>query len=78
MKSELLLRCFSDSGTSLLSYKVRKEVLPCLRSITSSLRVAEHILGEAPLIREFPREVTTINTLQDSITFLNNQDGQEK
>ena len=74
----MLLRCFGDSGSSLLSYKVRKEVLPCLRSFTSSLRVAEHIVGEAPLIREFPREVTTINTLQDSITFLNNQDGQEK
>ena len=74
----MLLRCFSDSGSSLLSYKVRKEVLPCLRSFTSSLRVAEDIVGEAPLIREFPREVTTINTLQDSISFLNNQDGQEK
>ena len=60
---ELLLKCFSDSGSSLLCYKVRKEVLPCLRSFTSSLRVAEHIVGEAPLIREFPREVTTINTL---------------
>ena len=57
---------------------MRKEVLPCLRSFTSSLRVAEQIVAEPPLIREFPREVTTINTLQDSISFLNNQEGQEK
>ena len=74
----MFLRCFGDSGSSRLSYKVRKEVLPCLRSFTSSLRVAEDIVGEPPLIREFPREVTTINTLQDSLSFLNNQDGQEK
>ena len=57
---------------------MRKEVLPCLRSFTSSLRVAEEIVAEPLLIREFPREVRTIHTLQDSIRFLNNQDGQEK
>ena len=74
----MFLRCFGDSGSSRLSYKVRKEVLPCLRSFTSSLRVAEEIVAEPPLMREFPREVTTINTLQDSISFLNNQEGQEK
>ena len=74
----MLLRCFGDSGPSLLSYKVRKEVLPCLRSFTSSLRVAEDIVGEAPLIREFPREAYTIKTLEDSLSFLNTPDGLER
>lgn len=74
----LRVRCFGDQGTDLLTHKVRKELLPCLRSFTSSLRVAEEIVGEGLLIREFPREAYTIRTLEDSLNFLNTPDGQEK
>ena len=71
-------RCIGDKGSDLLSYKVRKELLPCLRSFTSSLRVAEKVLGEGCFIKEFPRESYTIKSLEDSLSFLNNSDGQEK
>ena len=74
----LRVRCFGDQGTDLLTHKVRKELLPCLRSFTSSLRVAEEIVKEGLLIREFPREAYTIRTLEDSLNFLNTPDGQEK
>ena len=62
----------------MLTYKVRKELLPCLRSFTSSLRVAEEIMREGLFIRDFPRESFTIRTLQDSLSFLNSQDGLER
>ena len=71
-------RCIGDKGSDLLSYKVRKELLPCLRSFTSSLRVAEKVFGEGCLIKEFPRESYTMKSLDDSLSFLSNSDGQEK
>ena len=82
--SNITIRCFgdqgTDQGTDLLTYKVRKELLPCLRSFTSSLRVAEEIVGGGAglLIREFPREAYTIKTLEDSLSFLNTPDGLER
>ena len=71
--------CISDKGET-LSHKIKKDLLPCLRSFTSSLRVAEEIVGGGAglLIREFPREAYTIKTLEDSLSFLNSPDGLER
>ena len=71
-------KCIGDKGSDVLAYKVRKELLPCLRSFTSSLRVAEKIFSEGDMIKEFPREAYTIRTLDDSFSFLATPDGQEK
>ena len=38
-------------GTKDLLTKVKKELLPCLRSFTSSLRVAELVWNEGTLIK---------------------------
>ena len=71
-------KCIGDKGTDLLSHKVKKELLPCLRSFTSTLRVAEKINGEGCRIREFPREAYTLKTLDDSMAFLSTADGQQR
>ncbi len=36
--------------------QVKKELLPCLRSFTSSLRVAELVWKEGTLIKDYPPE----------------------
>ena len=71
-------KCIGDKGSDVLSYKVRKELLPCLRSFTSSLRVAEKIYSEGLVIKEFPPEVYTIKNLDDSLSFLSQPEGQER
>ena len=40
----------NDKTNELLRYKVRKELLPCLRSFTSCLRVAETVWSEGNTI----------------------------
>ena len=71
-------KCIGDKGTDLLSHKVKKELLPCLRSFTSALRVAEKIYGEGCVIKKFPAEAYTLKTLDDSMEFLSTTDGQER
>ena len=71
-------KCIGDKGSDVLSYKVRKELLPCLRSFTSCLRVAEQINSEGLVIKEFPPEVYTIKNLDDSLSFLSQPEGQER
>ena len=71
-------KCIGDKGTNLMSHKVKKELLPCLRSFTSALRVAEKINGEGCLIQKFPPEAYTLKSLDDSMEFLSTADGQER
>lgn len=68
----------NDKGNELLSYKVRKELLPCLRSFTSCLRVAEMVWIEGLLIEHFPPESETIENLDDSWALLATADGQKR
>ena len=58
--------------------KVKKELLPCLRSFTSSLRVAEMVWKEGVLIKDFPPEAFTIKCLEDSWALLKTEDGQKR
>ena len=44
----------------------------------SSLRVAEHVWGQGPLISEYPAEALTIKNLDDSMALLASEDGQER
>ena len=57
---------------------MRKEVLPCLRSFTSSLRVAEKVWSEGLLIESFPPESYTIKCLDDSWAYLAREGAQLK
>ena len=78
-----------------MNSKIRKDLLPCLRSygrlevyfwlisnyeklLLSFLRIAENVLKEGLLIKEFPPESYTIRCLDDSWALLKNQNGQEK
>lgn len=76
-----------------MNSKIRKDLLPCLRSygrlgffftslimntFLSFLRIAENVLKEGVLIKEFPPESYTIRNLDDSWALLKNQNGQEK
>ena len=61
-----------------MSHKVKKELLPCLRSFTSALRVAEKIYGEGCLIKKFPLEAYTLKSLDDCMEFLSTTDGQAR
>ena len=65
----------NDKTNELLRYKVRKELLPCLRSFTSCLRVAETVWSEGLLIEHFPPESHTIKNLDDSWALLATPDG---
>ena len=65
----------NDKTNELLRYKVRKELLPCLRSFTSCLRVAETVWSEGLLIEHFPPESHTIKNLDDSWALLATSDG---
>ena len=71
-------KCIGDRGTDLLSHKVKKELLPCLRSFTSALRVAEKIYGEGCIIKQFPPEAYTLKSLDDCMEFLSTTDGQAR
>ena len=68
--------CMGDKGSDQLVIKVKKELLPCLRSFTSSLRVAETVWKEGLLIKEFPPESYSIKCIEDSWAFLETEDGQ--
>ena len=72
---------------------MRKELLPCLRSFTSGLRVAEMVWKQGMLIKvscsktagrlhtdtqEYPPEVATIKNLDDSWALLKTEDGQAR
>ena len=46
--------------------------------VFSSLRVAEHVWGQGPLISEYPAEALTIKNLDDSMALLASEDGQER
>ena len=70
--------CMGDKGSDQLLYKVKKELLPCLRSFTSSLRVAEMVWKEGVLIKDFPPEAFTIKNIEDSWALLKTEDGQKR
>ena len=70
--------CMGDRGSNQLLFKVKKELLPCLRSFTSSLRVAEMVWKEGVLIKDFPPEAFTIKCLEDSWALLKTEDGQKR
>ena len=78
-----------------MNSKIRKDLLPCLRSYgrfgvkvvtifnlksktPSFLRIAEDVLKEGVLIKEFPPESFTIRCLDDAWDLLKNHNGQEK
>ena len=69
--------CISDKGET-LSHKIKKDLLPCLRSFTSSLRVAEKVWSEGLLIESFPPESYTIKCLDDSWAYLAKEGAQLK
>ncbi|XP_059081897.1 dynein axonemal heavy chain 5-like [Tigriopus californicus] len=66
----LLSSCMGDKGCKELLVKVKKELLPCLRSFTSSLRVAELVWKEGTLIRDYPPEAYKIKNLDDVWEYL--------
>ena len=47
-----------------LKNKVKNELLPCLRSFTSSLRVAETVWMEGVFLKDYPPEAYTIRCLE--------------
>ena len=61
-----------------LLIKVKKELLPCLRSFTSGLRVAEDVWMQGMLIKEYPPEASTIKCIEDSWALLKTEDGQAR
>ena len=69
--------CMKNKGST-LAYKIKKELLPCLRSFTSSLRVAEKVCGEGLLIESFPPESYKIKCIEDSWAFLATEGGQAR
>ena len=71
-------RADDKENEKLLKYKVRKELLPCLRSFTSCLRVAETVWSQGLLIEDFPQESYTIRNLDDSWALLDTEDGQRR
>jgi hypothetical protein len=64
--------------SEMLLVKVRKELLPCLRSFTSGLRVAEMVWNQGMMIKEYPPEASTIKCIEDSWALLKTEDGQTR
>ena len=65
--------------TVLFSYiKVKKELLPCLRSFTSSLRVAELVWNEGTLIKDYPPESYDIKCMEDTWDYLKTENAVPK
>ena len=58
--------------------KVKKELLPCLRSFTSSLRVAELVWNEGTLIKDYPPESYTIKCMDDTWDYLKTENAVTK
>ena len=65
-----ILNSSALGGSEDLQNKVKNELLPCLRSFTSSLRVAETVWMEGVFLKEYPPESFTIRCLEDSQAFL--------
>ena len=80
VKQELnpCLRSFARSVFSsyMCLYGIRVSYL--YFGVFSSLRVAEHVWGQGPLISEYPAEALTIKNLDDSMALLASEDGQER
>ena len=58
--------------------KVKKELLPCLRSFTSSLRVAELVWNEGTLIKDYPPESYDIKCMDDTWDYLKTENAVSK
>ena len=67
-----------DKGTKDLLTKVKKELLPCLRSFTSSLRVAELVWNEGTLIKDYPPEAYDIKCMEDTWEYLKTENAVPK
>ncbi|CAB4063578.1 DNAH [Lepeophtheirus salmonis] len=74
----LLDACALDKGTKDLLTKVKKELLPCLRSFTSSLRVAELVWKEGMLITDYPPEAYDIKNIDDCWEYLKTENAVVK
>ena len=68
---------FSLSTLSIFK-KVKKELLPCLRSFTSSLRVAELVWNEGTLIKDYPPESYDIKCMDDTWDYLKTENAVSK
>ena len=58
--------------------QVKKELLPCLRSFTSSLRVAELVWKEGTIIKEYPEESYKVKNLEDVMEYLKTENAVAK
>lgn len=74
----LLTQSMADKGCKDLLTKVKKELLPCLRSFTSSLRVAELVWKEGSLIKDYPPESYEIKNLEDVWEYLKTENAVPK
>jgi hypothetical protein len=74
----LLASCMGDKGCKELLVKVKKELLPCLRSFTSSLRVAELVWKEGTLIKDYPPESYEMKNLEDVWEYLKTENAAQK
>ena len=74
----LLDSCMGDKGSKDLLTKVKKELLPCLRSFTSSLRVAELVWNEGTLIKDYPPEAYNIKCMDDTWEYLKTENAVPK
>jgi len=66
----LKFAALEDSDNESLNTKMKNDLLPCLRSFTSSLRVAEEVWQEGVLLKQFPPEASEIKCLDDSWALL--------
>ena len=57
---------------------MKKELLPCLRSFTSSLRVAELVWNEGTLIKDYPPESYDIKCMEDTWDYLKTENAVPK
>ena len=61
-----------------INFQVKKELLPCLRSFTSSLRVAELVWNEGTLIKDYPPESYEIKCMDDTWEYLKTENAVPK
>ena len=57
---------------------MKKELLPCLRSFTSCLRVAELVWNEGTLIKDYPPESYNIKCMDDTWDYLKTENAVQK
>ena len=65
------------AGESLME-KLRRLLLPCIRALTSALRVAEVIWMEGVLLKRVLPEAETIKNIEDSWRLLEEERGLER